>query len=42
MRNILRDIEDYEDDNYSTIERFDRKPSFKGEDYRHERKGESN
>ena len=41
MRNIIRDLEDYEDDNYSTIERFDRRPSFKGEDYRHERKGES-
>ena len=41
MRNIMRDLEDYEDDDFLTVERFGRKPGFKDESYRHERKGDS-
>lgn len=40
MRNIMRDLEDYEDDDFLMVERFGRKPSFKDESYRHERKGD--
>lgn len=41
MRNIMRDLEDYEDDNFLTVERFGRKSSFKDESYQRERKGDS-
>lgn len=41
MRNIMRDLEDYEDDDFLMIERFGHKPSFKDESYRRERKGDS-
>ena len=41
MRNIMRDLEDYEDDDFLTVERFGRKPSFKDESYQRERKGDS-
>ena len=41
MRNIMRDLEDYEDDDFLTVERFGRKPGFKDESYRRERKGDS-
>lgn len=41
MHNIMRDLEDYEDDNFLTVERFGRKPGFKDESYQRERKGDS-
>lgn len=41
MKNIARDLDMYEDDDYLTVERFGRKPSFRGEDYRRERKGDN-
>lgn len=41
MRNIMHDLEDYEDDDFLTVERFGRKPGFKDESYRRERKGDS-
>lgn len=41
MRNIMRDLEDYEDDDFLTVERFGRKPGFKDEFYHRERKGDS-
>ena len=41
MKNIARDLDMYEDDDYLTVERFGRKPSFRGEGYRRERKGDN-
>lgn len=41
MKNITHDLDMYEDDDYLTVERFGRKPSFHGEDYRRERKGDN-
>lgn len=41
MKNIARDLDMYEDDDYLAVERFGRKPSFRGEDYRRERKGDN-
>lgn len=41
MKNIARDLDMYEDDDYLTVERFGRKPSFRSEDYRRERKGDN-
>lgn len=41
MRNIVRDLEDYDDDDFLTVERFGRKHSFKDESYQRERKGDS-
>lgn len=41
MKNIAHDLDMYEDDDYFTVERFGRKPSFRGEDYRRERKGDN-
>lgn len=41
MKNIARDLDMYEDEDYLTVERFGRKPSFRGEDYRRERKGDN-
>lgn len=40
MRNIVRELEDYEDEDFLTVERFNRKPSFKDESYRRERRGD--
>lgn len=41
MRNLKRDLEDYDDEDFLTVERFGRKPSFKDESYRRERRGDS-
>lgn len=43
MKNIMREInlDDFENDDYLTVERFDRRPSFKDESYRHEKRGDS-
>lgn len=42
MKNIMRELENYDEiDDFVTIERFDRKPSFKDESYRKERRGDS-
>lgn len=41
MRNIARELDIYEDEEYLTVKRLDRKPSFRGEDYRRERKGDN-
>ena len=41
MKNIARDLAMYEDDDYLTVESFGRKPSFRSEDYRRERKGDN-
>ena len=41
MKNIARDLDMYEDDDYLTVERFGRKPSFRSENYRRERKGDN-
>ena len=43
MKNIARelDLDSFDDEDYPIIERFGRKPSFKDESYRRERKGDS-
>lgn len=40
MKNIARDLDMYEDDDYLPVERFGHKPSFRDEGYRRERKGD--
>lgn len=41
MKINLNVLEDYENDEVFGIERIERKPSFKSEDYRREKKGDS-
>lgn len=43
MRNIVRelDLDDYDDEDYLTIERFDRKQGFEDESYHKERRGDT-
>ena len=41
MKLNLNNLEEYEDDDFLEVERFGRKPSFKSEDYRREKKGDS-
>lgn len=41
MKINLNALENYEDDEVFGVERIERKPSFKSEDYRREKKGDS-
>ena len=41
MRNLMNEIDTYEDEDYMSIERFGRKAGFKGEGAKRERKGDS-